>query len=226
LPAEIPKIAAPSQAKFSKRRETKRRPKKLEPWNFLQRGDSAYTGLICYPREGARHAMTNKSSSPSGSRLSLNCARDRYPHGPHLCHRQDRMPTRRRLPSSRCHQPLQKSCQRYGCWLDTITEAIDTVDLSFTGEPDSFRARLDGARRGVFALIFHTSSRTNAILPTGNNFVLIHRYQHQRHFHHRARRTGAGLYPLARTEPAFRGFRSCPRVRNNACGSQRSGSRR
>ena len=43
----------------------------------------------------------------------------------------------------------------YGCWLDTITEAIDTVDLSFTGEPDSFRACLDGARRGVFALIFH-----------------------------------------------------------------------
>ena len=30
----------------------------------------------------------------------------------HLCHRQDRMPTRRRLPSGRCHQPLQKSCQR------------------------------------------------------------------------------------------------------------------
>jgi len=34
-------------------------------------------------------------------------------------------------------------------------QAIDTVDLSFTGEPDSFRDRLDAARRGVFALIFN-----------------------------------------------------------------------
>jgi hypothetical protein len=51
--------------------------------------------------------------------------------------------------------PSRALANGYGCWLDTITAAIDTVDLSFTGEPDSFRDRLDAARRGVFALIFN-----------------------------------------------------------------------
>ena len=40
----------------------------------------------------------------------------------------------------------------------------------------------------------------------GNNFVLIVDISISAISNHRARRTGAGLYALARTEPAFRGF--------------------
>jgi hypothetical protein len=90
----------------------------------------------------------------------------------------------------------------YGCWLDTITRPSTR---SISRLPASLIAFGTASMLPAAAclLLSSTSSRTNAILPTGNNFRPQRRYQHQRYFHHRARRTRRRALCASRTEPAF-----------------------
>ena len=42
----------------------------------------------------------------------------------------------------------------YGCWIEDVRKAVETVDLSFTDSHEKWSERLQGARRAIFILMF------------------------------------------------------------------------